>query len=188
MKILLLGPRRENIINFLISDGHIVYNTEESIDVALKVIQDAEFIISYGYRHIIKDNVLAKFPRRAINLHISYLPWNKGADPNLWSFIDDTIKGITIHYLDPGIDSGDIIIQKIVTFEFNDTLRTSYNKLAKEIEELFINNWHEIKNENIKPYTMPLGGSYHKISDRKKIEYLLSKGWDTPVKDLIKRD
>jgi len=36
------------------------------------------------------------------------------ADPNVWSFIEKTPKGVSIHYLDAGIDTGDIIAQKLV--------------------------------------------------------------------------
>ncbi|MCL0081308.1 hypothetical protein M1N64_03665 [Peptococcaceae bacterium] len=48
-----------------------------------------------------------KFQGRAINLHISFLPWNRGADPNFWSFIENAPVGVSIHYLDEGIDTGD---------------------------------------------------------------------------------
>ena len=37
------------------------------------------FLVSYGYRHILRKNVLDLFPDRAVNLHIAYLPWNRGA-------------------------------------------------------------------------------------------------------------
>ena len=52
---------------------------------------------------------------RAINLHISYLPWNRGADPNLWSAVGMP-KGVTIHYINDGFDTGDILFQKAILF------------------------------------------------------------------------
>ncbi len=55
-----------------------------------------------------------------INLHISFLPWNRGAHPNFWSFYDDTPKGVTIHLIDEGIDTGAIIYQKEITFDRNE--------------------------------------------------------------------
>ena len=46
-----------------------------------------DFIVSYGYRHILSKNILDLLPNKIINLHISYLPYNRGADPNFWSFM-----------------------------------------------------------------------------------------------------
>ena len=38
-------------------------------------------------------------------MHISYLPFNRGAHPNYWSFKDNSPKGVTIHFIDNGIDT-----------------------------------------------------------------------------------
>ncbi|HUX61123.1 MAG TPA: formyltransferase family protein, partial [Ignavibacteriaceae bacterium] len=86
------------MIEYLASYGDEVTQTMEPMTD--EILQDKDFIVSYGYRNIIGKPVLDKFQGRAINLHISYLPWNRGADPNLWSFFDNTPKGVTIHFLD----------------------------------------------------------------------------------------
>ena len=66
----------------------------------------------------------------AVNLHVSYLPWNRGADPNFWSIVEGTPKGITIHKMNYALDKGDIIIQQpIQEFPDTETLETSYNHL-----------------------------------------------------------
>lgn len=185
MRILLLGPKKEKIIKFLVFDDNYVINTNKKIDCSYIKKEEIDFIISYGYRHIINENVLEKLNYRAINLHISYLPWNRGADPNLWSFVENTKKGVTIHYIDTGIDSGDIIIQKEVPYLSSDTLKSSYERLILEIEKLFIDNWTEIKDCRINTHRQPIGGSYHKKIDRKKIDHLITKGWDTSIQDLL---
>lgn len=60
---------------------------------------------------------------------MSYLPYNKGTHPNYWSFIENTPKGVMIHEIDKGIDTGNIIVQKKI--KLNIFLRknsdTSYN-------------------------------------------------------------
>ena len=55
----------------------------------------------------------------------------EGQDPNLWSFIEDTPKGVTIHEIDEGIDTGDIIFQKEIVLNSNETLASSYEKLQE---------------------------------------------------------
>jgi methionyl-tRNA formyltransferase len=103
------------------------------------------FIISYCYRYIIRKEILDLLPNRVINCHISLLPWNRGADPNIWSFIDDTPSGFSIHYVDEGLDTGDIIMQKGITFDKQkDTLRSAYHMLHDAMTECLCNNYETI--------------------------------------------
>lgn len=142
MNILLLGPPNEKISGLLREDGNHVLEKESPVDVPFLKEKQIDFAVSYGYRHIIKSDVLHHLKDRIINLHISYLPWNRGADPNLWSFLEATPKGVTIHYVDEGIDTGDIIAQKEVVFEQGDqTLSTTYARLQDEMMLLFKRTW-----------------------------------------------
>ena len=184
MNILFLGPRRDRMVDFLCSNGDRVHCTDQKITVDSLDVRWADFLICYGYRYIIAEEVLNLFPNQAINLHISYLPYNRGADPNLWSFIDNTPKGVTIHYLSPDLDAGDILAQKIVESIPDDTLRTSYDRLAKAIEDLCEQVWPKIKDGRQPSSEQPLGGTCHRRRDRKQVEYLLTRGWDTPVAEL----
>jgi len=172
-------------VNFLTSCGDIIITTEDRITIESSELLETDFIVSYGYRHIIKEDIVKAFKGRAINLHISLLPWNRGADPNLWSFLEDTPKGVTIHYIDRGIDTGDIIVQEEVVFLQQETLRTSYERLSLAIEDLFIRAWPDIRNSKIQPIKQSTGGSSHCLKDRSNFEHLLVMGWDTPVAELI---
>jgi len=185
MKILFLGPKRDGMIEYIKSLGDEVISTEEPIRVTSEELREVNFLVSYGYRHIIKKEVLDLMQKRAINLHISLLPWNRGADPNLWSFLEDTPKGVTIHVLDDGIDTGEILAQKEVAFSTEDTLRTSYEKLSETIEALFRETWPLIREGKVTSRAQVGEGSFHLLKDRKQYEHLLTKGWDTPVIELI---
>lgn len=184
--ILWLGPKRPNIHLYLESIGDLVTYYEDPIDISFTNLHHSEFIVSYGYRHLIKKDILSFFERKAINLHISFLPWNRGADPNFWSILEDTPKGVTIHYIDEGLDTGGIIVQKEVPVDKGDTLRSSYQRLCNEIENLFIQNWIDIKSNRFQGKPQNLAeGSFHLKKDIKKYEHLLSMGWDTPIVDLL---
>lgn len=185
MKILLLGPERVWLKDFLEGFGDEVIQYQDKLDKNSSILNNVEYIISYGYRYIIKSDIVQKFKNRAINLHISYLPWNKGADPNLWSFLEDSPKGVTIHYIDYGLDTGEIIVQKEISYNERDTLRTTYERLTQTIEKLFMENWPLIREGKVKSIPQPMGGSYHKLKDKEKYLHLLTKGWDTPVRNLI---
>ena len=186
MNLLFLGPSESAVLEFLKTAEPNIVQTMEPIDELFFEEHPVDFLVSHGYRHIIKQSDLDRFPRRAVNLHISYLPWNRGADPNLWSFIENTPKGVSIHYLDAGIDTGDIIAQKLVEFGLGETLRTTYARLQAEIAQLFAGHWSRICAGTCHAVKQKGAGSFHRIADHKKVVHVLTKGWDTPIDDLEK--
>ena len=73
MNILMLGPYRKDLVAFLSSYGDEIRTTEAPLTRDSQFISDIDLIVSYGYRHILKKDILEVFPNRAINLHISLL-------------------------------------------------------------------------------------------------------------------
>ena len=187
MNILVLGLTPSRITPILEEYGCSVIERAGQVNVELLRARAIEFAVSYRYRHIIKKSIIEYLQGRLINLHISLLPWNRGADPNLWSFLEDTPKGVTIHEIDEGIDTGDIIAQKEVAFSpVGETLKTTYEKLDDEIIELFKEQWPRIINGTAPRNVQPPGGSMYRIEDKNKFIYLLAEqGWDTPVSKII---
>ncbi len=185
MKIVLLGRTQPDLVACLSAHGDEFVSTEDPITSGSDILSSADYIVSYGYRHILKNDVLVPFERRIVNLHISLLPWNRGADPNLWSFLEDTPKGVTIHYIDAGIDTGDIIAQREVPYEKEDTLRTAYDRLSRAIIRLFEEVWPSLRGREAQSVPQPHGGSFHRSRDKAPYEALLTHGWDTPVANLI---
>ena len=188
LKILFLGSQSSPVFKWLIDEGENVMFTENIISVDFILDHKFNFLISYGYRHILNKKILSLFGNSTANLHISFLPYNRGADPNLWSFIENTPKGVTIHRLDDGIDTGDIIVQKEIVFNNieQQTLSTTYEILQSKIQSIFYENWYFIKNNTIQSSPQQGKGTSHKAKDKLKYEYLLKeKGWNTKVIDLI---
>ena len=184
MNILFLGPEKllqKSFIDFLSNNGNTVIRYEEKLNKELVEKYQFDFLISFGYRYMISKQVLTLFNNNAINLHISYLPWNKGSDPNLWSILDNTPKGVTIHKIDEGLDTGEILFQRKIIFQENDTLKSSYDKLQNELLKLFEENWENIKDKKVIPMKQIGVGSYHKSSDKNNYLKLLTNGWDTKI-------
>ena len=186
---LFLGPETSPLAEWLESVEPSFLQTEQNIDAEFIDENEIGLLVSYGYRHILKQPLLEKLPGRAVNLHISLLPWNRGADPNLWSFLDDTPKGVTIHYLDEGIDTGDIIAQRRIEFSDpeHETLATTYGQLDTLIQALFRESWQSIKDGSCERSRQSGAGSYHTTADRAAVAALLTDGWDTPVVRLLSR-
>lgn len=179
--ILFLGSFESQIYQFLKQVQPVVVHTEHPITLDHLNTLRPSFIVSHGYRHKVKPDVIAAYKDKIINLHISYLPWNRGADPNFWSWIERSPKGVTIHYMDEGLDTGDIIVQRKVELDDSNTLATSYEKLQNALLELFKDNWWDIKLRVAPRTKQPPGGSYHRSDDKKALMHLLVQGWNTPV-------
>lgn len=184
-KILFLGPEDSPLLSWLREQGEQVIQTADKFSAQYVLEEGFSFLVSYGYRHILHKDILDIFLGRAINLHISYLPWNRGADPNFWSFVEDTPKGVTIHYLDEGVDTGDIIVQNEIQFNSDrETLATSYEKLHAAIQDLFKQNWVSIKSGKCQRQYQGGKNATHGVKDKERLSQLLTDGWNTPVSAL----
>ncbi len=85
--------------------------------------QGVRLVVCAGYMHLLTGAFLARFPGRIVNVHPSLLPDFPGAraiDDALAAGVERT--GVTVHYVDEGLDSGDVIRQEPVPVEPADTL------------------------------------------------------------------
>lgn len=95
--------------------------------------RDIDLIVLAGYMRLIGPVLLQEFPNRIINIHPSFLPAFPGKDA-----IGQAVKagakmtGVTIHYVDEGMDTGPIIAQETLPILEIDTEDT----LAKKIHEI----------------------------------------------------
>ena len=183
-KILYLGIE-SRVSRYLKTQGALTITQDK---VSPEFISEFNWVVSYGYRHILKSEHIAAAKKDILNLHISYLPYNRGADPNFWSWLENTPKGVTIHAIGKGIDTGGIYVQELTTLDDDETLSTSYLKLKTHIEDLFINNFESIKDFLIFPKKQEGKGTFHLSKDKEKYNHLLTNGWDTKVKDLKMTD
>ncbi len=147
-----------------------------------------QFIISFNYSHFIKKEVIDYMGGKIINLHISYLPYNRGSAPNFFSFYENTKKGVTIHRLDEGLDTGDILCQKELFFdEKKETFSSSYEILIDEIKKLFKENWEAIKTEKIIGKPQVGEATCHKQKELKKIQENTSFSWNEVIAEVKKK-
>ncbi|MCZ2111794.1 MAG: formyl transferase [Dehalococcoidia bacterium] len=183
MPVLLLGPHAEELIP-IVQDEVTVLNAEPcTIQLIDSLMPD--FVVSFGYRRLVPPEIIKAVGGRIINLHISYLPWNRGADPNLWSWLTGTPKGVTVHWLTTGLDKGPVIAQETITFDASrHTLRTSYHELHKQVLGLLGRVWESVRAGSA-PRTEQVGtGSYHRSADKDLYLSLMPLGWDTPCAEV----
>ncbi len=101
--------------------------------------------ISAFFGAILKPEVINLFPHGCINMHAALLPFNRGWHTNVWPIIEGTPAGVTIHYIDPGVDTGDIIAQRRITVEPTDTGGSLHEKTIRGEVDLFKETWPLIR-------------------------------------------
>lgn len=110
---------------------------------------DIDYIVLAGYMRILSENFVKTYKNKIINIHPSLLPSFKGKDAIKRTF-ESGVKygGITIHYVDEGVDTGKIIEQGIIKIEQSDTLET-YEQKVHELEyELYSKTLKNILEDN----------------------------------------
>lgn len=138
-KLLFLGydKTQTDLICFIEQLGWEVNQTGELVSD----FSAYDLVVSFGFKHILKAGCLETARRPVLNLHISYLPWNRGAHPLFWAAYDKSPAGVTIHEIDWGVDTGPICFQKEVGIDQqNETFASGYKRLVNEIEDLFRQN------------------------------------------------
>lgn len=153
-----------------VSQDNIFFATQLRDQEILKKIKllEPDIIISAFWGYILKKSLLVIPPKGAINLHPGYLPFNRGLNPNVWPFIEGTPAGVTIHYIDDGIDTGDVIARRKIRITPIDTAETLYNKTLQLIVELFVSTWDEIRlgtNKRIPQSTIQEKPTFHSQKD-----------------------
>ena len=98
----------------------------------VEILQNAgvEWVVLAGYMRMIKPPLLAAFPRRIVNIHPSLLPAFPGLEAwkqALAAGVPET--GCTVHYVDAGMDTGEIIAQRAVPVLPGDTAETLHARI-----------------------------------------------------------
>lgn len=114
------------------------------------IAPDAIVVVAYG--QILPESIL-QIPRLGcINVHASLLPKYRGAAPIQQAIIQgETETGITIMLMDKGMDTGDMLLQKSIPIEEEDTAGTLHDKLALVGAELLLQTLHHLEQGTITP-------------------------------------
>ncbi|MGZ4984098.1 MAG: phosphoribosylglycinamide formyltransferase, partial [Chthoniobacterales bacterium] len=98
----------------------------------VQMLRDAavELVVLAGFMRVLKAPTLDAFPHRIINIHPSLLPKFPGLEAWKQALVaGETVTGCTVHYVDSGVDSGEIIAQQQVPILPNDTPETLHARI-----------------------------------------------------------
>jgi len=86
---------------------------------------------------LLKPRVLGMPRLGFINTHPSWLPHHRGKYANFWALVEQAPFGVTLHRVDAGIDTGDIVAQSAIDYDWCDTGETLHIKAQEEMVKLF---------------------------------------------------
>jgi methionyl-tRNA formyltransferase len=168
---------------------HIDYIRSENVNSGafLELIDKykCDMLVSLSFDQIFKKEIINAARLGIINCHAGKLPFYRGRNVLNWVLINDEKEfGITVHYVDEGIDTGDIILQKIFPISDNDDysslLRVSHIECANILYEAMIlihnGNAPRLDQKSIHPVGMYCGA-------RKEGDDMIN--WDSNSRDLF---
>ncbi len=117
------------------------YDSKEAYELEiLKNLQkhEVDFIVLAGYMRLIGKTLLDQFEGRIINIHPSLLPAFPGKDA-IGQALRAKVKvsGVTVHFVDAGMDTGPIIAQKAIEISEQETKESLQTKIHKVEHELY---------------------------------------------------
>lgn len=128
-------PRLTQLITGRKIPFYCVANHNDSTCKDLLKAEKPDILVLGGTR-IIKPSIL-ETPRRAtVNAHPGLLPWLRGSASVGWALYRDMKQGATAHFIDPGIDTGDIIVRRELPVSRKDTYESLSARVATLAGEL----------------------------------------------------
>lgn len=121
---------------------------------------ECDIYVSMSFNQIFTESLFKAPPLGAINCHAGKLPFYRGRNVLNWALINDEKSfGITVHYIDSGIDTGDIISQAAYPINDSDTYKTLLEVAHKEcavvlmeaLDKIRLANFSPIKQDQIHP-------------------------------------
>ncbi|KKK91670.1 hypothetical protein LCGC14_2710610 [marine sediment metagenome] len=123
---------------------------------------EIDILILAWWPYIITEPVIDMPRIGTLNFHPSYLPYNRGKHYNFWAIVEEAPFGVSIHFVEKTIDSGEIAFQSRISTSWEDTGETLYQKAQSAMVRLFKENLPAIKQGDIPRQPQDLKqGSFH---------------------------
>ena len=125
---------------------------------------DPSLLLSIYYTQLFSSELLAHIRGASLNFHPSLLPRHRGVAPLIWSIADgDQVTGVSVHLIDAGIDTGDLLLQYPLPIHPEDTGFTLHRKAAKLVRGAAAELIRRLASDRGLPPAFPQAGdaSYH---------------------------
>lgn len=148
----------KKLLENLFNQSKIIFNR----DFVKNSFEDIGYIFLLWWPYIIEKEIITIPKFGVINTHPSLLPYNRGKHYNFWNLVEDVPFGVSLHFVDEKIDSGDIVFQSKILKSWEDTGKSLYYKAQEEMINLFKKKYNKIiENRYIKLKQNLDEGSFH---------------------------
>ena len=121
-------------------------NLAQHFDMIAELNPDV--ILVLGWYYIVPKKIRDLAKKGTFGIHASLLPDYAGGSPLVWAIINGEEKtGITMFKIEEGIDDGDILAQKEIRIDFDDTIESLYTKVTVESKEMLIRELQRLAND-----------------------------------------
>jgi methionyl-tRNA formyltransferase len=146
----------------------------QSAGIEAEVFESDAILAAHLVRKRVDLGVLAWWPRIIklpllevptlgfINTHPSMLPFNRGKHYNFWTIVEEAPFGVSLHFLNAGVDTGDLVAQQSIEFDWCDNGGSLYSKAQRAMVELFCATYPKLREGHIERRPQDLArGSFH---------------------------
>lgn len=138
-----------------------VFDSEQSVIAGL--LDEPDLGVLAWWPKILKKPLI-EIPRQGfINTHPSLLPFNRGKHYNFWALVESAPFGVTIHRVDTGVDTGEIVAQREIAYDWEDNGESLYMKAQNAMLDLFRSTYPGLRTGTIQsiPQSDEEGSSHH---------------------------
>lgn len=109
-----------------------------------------DIVVVIGYQFFLPDEFLNIPPMGVVNFHTSLLPRHCGRHPGFWTiWYGDEKSGMAVHFMDSGLDTGEIAYKSYVPVENGDTVDTLYDRIWKNDETIVKQLLDDIESDSV---------------------------------------
>jgi methionyl-tRNA formyltransferase len=123
------------------------------------------YVVGVHFPAMVPPEVLALPREGVLNLHPAFLPWNRGWHTPSWAILDGTPAGATLHFMDAGVDSGEVVHQRRLEVTPADTAHTLYARMKALELEVFREAWPALAAGRAHRRPQRGGGSLHRRAE-----------------------
>ncbi len=114
---------------------------ESAVATCSRLPAGVELGVLAWWPKLIKEPLLT-FPKSGfVNTHPSLLPYSRGKHYNFWTIVEESPFGVTLHRVDIGVDTGDILVQRELPYDWLDNGGSLYVKAQEAMVALFCDNY-----------------------------------------------
>lgn len=153
----LLGRYPEDVAAVVTTAENEIFRDSMSLGVPAYVFETSDNLVSKLTDVPLDLGVLAWWPKIIparlreiprlgfINTHPSLLPHNRGKHYNFWSIVEEAPFGVTLHWVDDGVDTGDIVAQQRIEYNWCDNGGTLYARAQAAVAALFRESYPRLR-------------------------------------------